>query len=43
MTAQVAREIDQEKARSFPSSRFVGYDFSEQAISAARAEAASWG
>ena len=29
-------------ARAFPNSRFVGYDFSEQAISAARTEAASW-
>ena len=30
-------------ARKFPSSRFVGYDFSEEAISRARAEAAEHG
>jgi SAM-dependent methyltransferase len=30
-------------ARAYPRSRFVGYDFSEEAIEVARAEAASWG
>jgi SAM-dependent methyltransferase len=30
-------------ARAFPASRFTGYDFSEEAITVARAEAASWG
>lgn len=30
-------------ARAYPSSTFVGYDFSEEAIVAARAEAADWG
>jgi 2-polyprenyl-3-methyl-5-hydroxy-6-metoxy-1,4-benzoquinol methylase len=30
-------------ARAFPTSRFVGYDFSEEAIAAARSEAADWG
>ena len=30
-------------ARAFPRSSFVGYDFSEDAISAARGEAAAWG
>jgi 2-polyprenyl-3-methyl-5-hydroxy-6-metoxy-1,4-benzoquinol methylase len=30
-------------ARAYPGSRFVGYDFSEEAIEAARAEAAEWG
>ena len=30
-------------ARAFPSSRFVGYDFSVEAIEAAREEAAGWG
>ena len=30
-------------ARAFPGSRFTGYDFSEEAITAARAEAAAWG
>ena len=30
-------------ARAFPSSRFVGYDFSEEAISTARNEARDWG
>jgi SAM-dependent methyltransferase len=30
-------------ARAFPRSRFVGYDFSEEALVAARAEAAAWG
>jgi SAM-dependent methyltransferase len=30
-------------ARAFPASRFAGFDFAEDAIEAARAEAASWG
>jgi SAM-dependent methyltransferase len=30
-------------ARAFPSSRFAGYDFSPEAIEAARSEAAAWG
>ncbi len=30
-------------ARAFPNSRFVGYDFSVEAIEAAHAEAAEWG
>jgi ubiquinone/menaquinone biosynthesis C-methylase UbiE len=30
-------------ARAFPSSRFAGYDFSPEAIAAARSEAAAWG
>ncbi len=30
-------------ARAFPQSRFVGYDFSEEAIAHARAEAEAWG
>ena len=30
-------------ARAFPLSRFTGYDLSEEAIAAARAEAAAWG
>lgn len=30
-------------ARRFPASRFTGYDFSPEAIEAARAEAAAWG
>jgi 2-polyprenyl-3-methyl-5-hydroxy-6-metoxy-1,4-benzoquinol methylase len=30
-------------AREFPASRFVGYDFAEEAIEAARREAAAWG
>ncbi|RFU19109.1 class I SAM-dependent methyltransferase [Geodermatophilus marinus] len=30
-------------ARAFPASRFVGYDFSPEAIGRARAEAAAWG
>jgi 2-polyprenyl-3-methyl-5-hydroxy-6-metoxy-1,4-benzoquinol methylase len=30
-------------ARAFPESRFTGYDFSEEGIAAARAEAARWG
>ncbi len=30
-------------ARAYPSSSFVGYDFSAEAIAAARAEAADWG
>lgn len=30
-------------ARSFPNSTFVGYDLSEEAIAAGRAEAAAWG
>lgn len=30
-------------ARAFPSSRFVGYDFSAEAIDAARREATAWG
>jgi 2-polyprenyl-3-methyl-5-hydroxy-6-metoxy-1,4-benzoquinol methylase len=30
-------------AREFPASRFVGYDFAEEAIEAARGEAAAWG
>lgn len=30
-------------ARAFPASDFVGYDFSEEALVAARAEAAAWG
>lgn len=30
-------------ARAFPASRFVGYDFSTEAIDRARAEAAGWG
>jgi SAM-dependent methyltransferase len=30
-------------ARAFPRSRFVGYDFSEEALVAARAKAAAWG
>lgn len=30
-------------ARAFPASRFVGYDFSEEALEAARREAADWG
>jgi hypothetical protein len=30
-------------ARAFPNSRLVGYDFSPEAIAAARAEAESWG
>jgi 2-polyprenyl-3-methyl-5-hydroxy-6-metoxy-1,4-benzoquinol methylase len=30
-------------ARAYPNSRFTGYDFSEQAIETARAEAAAWG
>lgn len=30
-------------ARAFPRSRFTGFDFSEEAVTAARAEAAAWG
>ena len=30
-------------ARAYPRSRFVGYDFSEEALAAARAEATAWG
>jgi SAM-dependent methyltransferase len=30
-------------ARAFPKSRFVGYDFAEQALERGRAEAADWG
>jgi SAM-dependent methyltransferase len=30
-------------ARAFPNSRFVGYDLAEEAITAARAQAAEWG
>ena len=30
-------------ARAFPASRFVGYDFTEEVIGAARREAAEWG
>jgi 2-polyprenyl-3-methyl-5-hydroxy-6-metoxy-1,4-benzoquinol methylase len=30
-------------ARAFPKTRFVGYDFSEEGIAAARREAATWG
>lgn len=30
-------------ARAFPNSRFVGYDLSEEALTAGRAEAATWG
>ena len=30
-------------ARAYPNSRFVGYDFSPEAVAAARAEAAEWG
>ena len=30
-------------ARAYPRSTFVGYDFSEEALEAARAEAATWG
>ena len=30
-------------ARAFPASEFVGYDFSEEAVSVARAEAQDWG
>lgn len=30
-------------ARAFPASSFVGYDFSDEALVAARAEAAAWG
>jgi len=30
-------------ARAFPASRFTGFDFSEEAVAAARAEAAAWG
>jgi len=30
-------------ARAFPNSRFIGYDFSEQGIAAAKAEAEAWG
>ena len=30
-------------AREFPASRFVGYDFAEEAIAAARRETAAWG
>lgn len=30
-------------ARAYPASRFVGYDFSPEVISAARAEATAWG
>lgn len=30
-------------ARAFPASQFVGFDFAEEAIAAARAEAESWG
>lgn len=30
-------------ARAFPASRFTGYDFSEEALVAARAEATAWG
>lgn len=30
-------------ARAFPSSRFVGYDFSDEALGTARAEATAWG
>ncbi|QBR93176.1 class I SAM-dependent methyltransferase [Nocardioides euryhalodurans] len=30
-------------ARTYPASHFVGYDFSEEALVAARAEAATWG
>jgi 2-polyprenyl-3-methyl-5-hydroxy-6-metoxy-1,4-benzoquinol methylase len=30
-------------ARAYPASRFVGYDLGEEAIGAARAEAAAWG
>lgn len=30
-------------AREFPESTFVGYDFSEEALAAGRAEAAAWG
>ncbi len=30
-------------ARAFPASRFTGYDFSEEGVAAARAEAVAWG
>lgn len=30
-------------AQAFPQSRFTGYDFSEEGVAAARAEAAAWG
>jgi SAM-dependent methyltransferase len=30
-------------ARAFPASRFTGYDFSEETVAAARAEAVEWG
>ena len=30
-------------ARAYPASRFTGFDFSEEAIAAGRAEAQSWG
>jgi ubiquinone/menaquinone biosynthesis C-methylase UbiE len=30
-------------ARAFPQSRFTGYDFSDEGLAAARAEAAAWG
>jgi len=30
-------------AKAFPNSRFTGYDFSEEGLAAARAEAAAWG
>lgn len=30
-------------ARAFPASRFTGYDFSDEAVEAGRAEAAAWG
>jgi SAM-dependent methyltransferase len=30
-------------ARAFPASRFTGYDFSDEGLAAARAEAADWG
>ncbi|HYR83550.1 MAG TPA: class I SAM-dependent methyltransferase [Terriglobia bacterium] len=30
-------------AKTFPNSRFIGYDFSEQGIAAAKAEAMAWG
>jgi 2-polyprenyl-3-methyl-5-hydroxy-6-metoxy-1,4-benzoquinol methylase len=30
-------------ARAFPNSRFTGYDFSDEALSVARAEASEWG
>lgn len=30
-------------ARTFPASRFIGFDFERQAIAAARAEASAWG